>query len=395
MLLLVAASISNCGGCPDIGWNPEEPDAEQAEVSLQEAQPLKGDTTCLPGAADCNVCAPNVQAQFEATRWHGNIGGWSFDPVPALAVSPRRAYRAGLHGHVQGFVRLNTSDEAYAMVHSRADSKGFASLSFIGIASSRRQLLSLFPLPAPEGHTTGAFVLGDQVGVLVEPRVIAFVDVASSFAGTPAIRRVELSGPKDAPFMVSPQAHGLTDWSGGIAMAKRDVGDYVLLANEGGSDASSGRSHIFYLPSVRSLPDRSQVLAQEVGKAAYPVRSPQCAEHHHSENVSLVTECGTGDLYAVHVGSNDRDRHPKLETGTFHTFWRLSRLIVQDQQVTLEPRGVYLRMASFDHCHGRSGGSAFVDPVTRRMHLLCHEREKIDPSRGRWHFWSQVGEDEL
>jgi hypothetical protein len=378
--------------CPVAGWHPEVPEAPEAGAAPEEEpQPLKGDATCPPGAPDCNVCAPDIQAQFEAAQWRGEVRGWSFEPRPGHAVPPRRAYFAGLNGHAQGFVRLNTPGEAYAMVHSKGRPRGFASLSFLADTGSRLELLSLFPLAARGGHTTGAFALGDQLGVLVKPRTLAFVDVASALAGTPRIRHIELWNPDDGlPFMAAPKAHGLTDWSGGIAIAKRAPGDYVLLANEGGDRASSGRSHVFIVAPTRDLLDGSQVPTVEVGKASYPVGFPLCAEHHHSENASLVTECGSGDLYAVHVGSNDSVRARGFAPGAFHTFWRLSRLIVQDGEVTLEPRGVYLRRASLDHCHGRSAGSVYVDPETRRLHLLCHEREQHDAERGRWHFWQQV-----
>lgn len=396
---IVLSSISLLLGCnhvcPGAGWHPEVPEAPETDAAAEaEVQPLKGDVTCLPGAADCNVCAPNIQAQFES-KWSGAVHDWSFArPRPGHAVPPRRAYFAGFNGHAQGFVRLNPPHDGYAMVHSKGRPRGFASLSFISAETPqpepKLELASLFPLQARRGHTTGVFVLGDQVGVLIAPRSLAFVDVRAAFESKPQVRHLQLWNPDDGvPFMEAPKAHGLTDWSGGIAMAKRATGDFVLLANEGGDRASSGRSHVFIVAPTRPLLDGTPVPTIEVGESAYPVGFPLCNEHHHSENVTLITECGSGDIYSVHVGSNDTVRARGFEPGTFHTFWRLSRLVLQDGQVTLEPRGVYLRKARLEYCHGRSAGSAHVDPVTRRVHLLCHERAQHDASRGPWHFWEQ------
>jgi hypothetical protein len=182
----------------------------------------------------------------------------------------------------------------------------------------------------------------------------------------------------------------LTDWSGGVAMAKLANGQFLLLANEGGN--SAGRSHLFQVEPFAGLAEDTTVQATEVGEASYPAAAMTCAEHHHSENVSLITECGTGQLYAVHVGSNDAARAPNFEAGGFQTFWRVSRVVAVDQHATLEPVGTYLRMAHLGYCHGRSAGSAFVDPETRQITLLCHERDQFDPKHGPWRFWSEAAD---
>jgi hypothetical protein len=188
--------------------------------------------------------------------------------------------------------------------------------------------------------------------------------------------------------MADPKHHGLTDWSGGVAMAKLPSGNYLLLANEGGS--SAGKSHFFELASFAGRAEGAELPAREVGHAEFPIAAQLCAEHHHSENVALITECGTQQLYAVHVGSNDAVRFGKTEVGGHRTFWRLSRVVQGERGVTLQPLGAYLRPAHLSYCHGRSAGTAFVDPATRRLDLLCHERAQGNTHRGPWRFWSEL-----
>lgn len=138
----------------------------------------------------------------------------------------------------------------------------------------------------------------------------------------------------------------------------------------------------------QGAPGVAPVLAREIGESEYTPSGFVCGRHHRSENVSLITECGTGQLYAVHVGSSDSLRAEGFEPGDFQTFWRLSRVVVVQGHARLQPVGTYLRKAHYGYCHGRSAGSAFVDPETRAIELLCHERAQQTPRRGPWRFWS-------
>jgi hypothetical protein len=328
-----------------------------------------------------------VEAQFEASFGQGAVQRWSF-AAPGLAdVAPRRAYSAAALGHTQGFVRLNGPAEAYAMVHSKGTG-GIASLSFIGRRGPTLELESLYRLEAAGGHTSGVFVLGRYVGLIEAPGQLALIDAHAPFDHAPPsiVHRNLAHASADAPFTSNPRQHGLTDWSGGVAMAKLSNGKFLLLANQGG--AAAGRSHLFEVAAFQGPEAEAPVLAREIGEWEFTPSSLMCGQHHHSENVSLITECGTGQIYAVHVGSSDSFRTEDIEPGDYQTFWRLSRVVVVKQHASLEPVGTYLRKAHYAYCHGRSAGSAFVDPETRRIGILCHERAQQNPRRGPWRFWS-------
>jgi hypothetical protein len=366
--------------CPETGWRPQAPDEADAAAAVL------ADDRCAANAPDCNVCAHDVPAQFAEASRQGQRRTWGFASPAWADMASSRAY-SPLHGHVQGFVRLNLEPEAYAMVH---DGDRMASISFIGVRAGSLELESLYRLHIANGHTSGAFVLGRYVGFIAEARRLALVDSYAAFERRSiAVQHVMLSHPNlDEPFMADPKGHGLTDWSGGVAVAKLQSGKYLLLANAGGEFA--GNSHFFEFGAFQGVPDGAALAAQEVGHAEFPIAARLCAEHHRSENVALITECGTRHLYAVHVGSNDAVRFGKTEVGGHRTFWRLSRVVELEGEKTLEPIGVYLRPAHMAYCHGRSAGSAFVDPATRRIDLLCHERAQGEARNGRWRFWSEM-----
>jgi hypothetical protein len=381
-LLALAAALA-CAPCPGLGWDPELPEPPD----IEGAEPMLGAPSCTTADADCNVCAPGVEAQFSSGEWQGALQHWQFHPDAAFDVRPRDAYYAHHRGHVQGFVQLNLPDESYAMVHS-IGRHNTATLSFIGKAGDGLALQALYRMDAPGGHTSGAFALGNYVGVIEQPLTLALFDGKAALRRTPPfVRHLELSNPK-ACFADSPKNHGLTDWSGGVAMAKLANGRYLLLANTGG--ASSGTSHFFELEGLGTQGTKVPVATRELGQSGYATAPLLCQQHYRSENAALITECGTGHIYAVHIGSNDDMKTLDLEPGTYHTFWRLSQLVTVAGVPELVPVGAYVRRAHLAYCHGRSAGSVHVDPRTRRITLLCHERDQVDANKGPWYFWAQA-----
>jgi hypothetical protein len=91
----------------------------------------------------------------------------------------------------------------------------------------------------------------------------------------------------------------------------------------------------------------------------------------YSENLSLVTECGTGHLYTIHT------------TGQYllngDGYWRLSRV----ESGTKEPRLQHIGMAKQSQdtgdCHHRSSATVHVNK-SGELEFLCTERSVLKRS---------------
>jgi hypothetical protein len=181
--VLAALGALGCS-CPELGWCAAAAPISRAALP---PRPLVGDVSCQPNDTDCNICTPDVEAQF-ASPWRGKLAWWTFRSRPGLEVPPLAAYAALKGGHVQGFVRLNGPTEAYAMVHS-VGIGGIASLSIVAPDADGLGLVNLYRLPARKGHTSGAFSLGKYVGLIDAPRTIALLDPFASFTSCSAAIR--------------------------------------------------------------------------------------------------------------------------------------------------------------------------------------------------------------
>jgi hypothetical protein len=367
--------------CSPATWRPEP------RVPAEPSR-VRGDASCGPEALDCNVCATNVQAQLDADRWEGGLSSWSFRTDRVYhGVTADGAYHGSILEHVQGFVRLNTgAEQRYLMVHSgepARHARGFASLSLIEGSNGHFTLRDLAPVEAAQKHTSGLFTLGQHVGWFGADGVLTLMDVGADLSATPVAYRLPIADPR---------AHGISSRSGGVAMARLADGRYLLLTNEGGDGPSSGHSHFFLVNTdLQTLapPDAEPVLdVTELGDWQYPHLPGGPSDYHHSENLSLITECTSGDLYVVHVGSSQSSIHALGPLG--RTFWRVSRVVVfPSGGVALEPVGTYTRLSSIENCFGRAAGSAFVQ-ADHRIELLCHERAHQEDSAPVWYFWDHL-----
>lgn len=376
--LLAAAGIAlGIGGCEPAAWHP-------AQAQPYAASALHGDLHCGPGEADCNPCAENVPAQFAGHRWKGGDTEWHFFPQQRYhGYRPEEAYDGGLANHVQGFVRLNGPGNRFAMLHSggRSRHRGrFAALSLIAQQPDGSYWLTeLRKVDALHAHTSGLFTLGRYVGLFNREARLALLDVEHGLGSDLAEYALPFS-----------DAHGLglSPRSGGVAMARLAEGGYLLVANEGGNGPSSGRSHFFRILGDLSSLDggaaQHPIAIQPLGDFAYPAQPAGPSDYHHSENLALLTECGTGDLYTVHVGSS-RAIH---RTQSARTFWRVSRVVFSARGPTLDPVGVFTRTSTLQRCFGRAAGSAFVQG-DHRIDVMCHQRATPDDD-GVWNFWHHL-----
>jgi hypothetical protein len=245
-------------------------------------------------------------------------------------------------------------------------------------------LTGLVALDAAAAHTAGLFALGRYAGTFSRDGHLMLVDMTT---GIGSVAEYELAVP-------SPRARGISTRSGGVAMAKLAGGGYLLLANEGGDGPSSGRSHFFRINADLSAlaPENTASLPfDDLGTYQYIAQEPRLGDYHHSENLALITECTTGDLYSVHVGSSNATNH---EDSLGRTLWRVSQVVFGPAGPRLALVGTYTRASDFWRCFGRGGGSAFVD-VNGRVELVCHQRAHDQGAVLAWDFWRHAADGAL
>jgi hypothetical protein len=271
------------------------------------------------------------------------------------------------------------------MVHSggrKYSGEHFASLSLIEQRAGGLGLSDLRGINAAAAHTSGLFTMGRYVGMFSADGVLTLLDVSGGLGADP----VDYTLP-----IAQPRSHGISSRSGGLAMIRLAEGGYLLLANEGGDGPSSGHSHFYRLQldlhAVGSSAPSAPPAVQDLGDWQYPHAHGGPGDYHHSENLSLLTECQTGDIYAVYVGSSRSVIKALGPLG--RTFWRIARVVVSARGVMLEPLGVYTRLSSIERCFGRAAGSAFVQD-DHRIDLLCHERSHFRGHPPTFHFWTHL-----
>jgi hypothetical protein len=356
-----------------------------------------GDVRCRAGEDDCNTCAENVAAQFGGGVWSEGNADWQFQAFQSSHdVTVDQAYHNSPLDHVQGFVRLNGPGVRFAMVHSggrRYPRHLFAPLSLIVQAPDGQNWLSeLLPINAEYGHTSGLFTLGRHIGMFTRDNHLALLDVAAGL-NAPIVEYELLNAPSRF------RALGLSTRSGGVAMARLAEGGYLLVANEGGDGPSSGHSHFFRvlgdLSTLAGGAAQHPISVLPLGHYQYPVEPPGPSDYHHSENLALITECKTGDLYTVHVGSSlpsyQHGPKSKFVRNPPRTFWRVSRVVISAEGAQLEPVGVYTRASTVQRCFGRAAGSAFVLP-DHRIEIYCHQRKRAVTEWPLWNFWRHLSE---
>jgi hypothetical protein len=390
-LCALAALVAAHSGCMAT-WHAADPTVPMPST-------LHGDLTCGAGEADCNTCAENVAAQFGGSGWSRGNAEWHFQKFQSShGVTVDRAYHNDARHHVQGFVRLNGPGVRYAMVHSGGRTRRGILIAPLSLVVQRPDgeswLSELLPLSAEHGHTSGLFTLGRHVGMFTRDNRLALLDVAAGL-NAPVVEVELLKAPADFKRL------GLSTRSGGVAMVRVAEGGYLLVANEGGDGPSSGHSHFFHvlgdLPTLAGGAEQHPIHVVPLGEYQYPVSPPGPTDYHHSENLTLITECGTGELYTVHVGSSAPSyrRRPKpklnLVRNPPRTFWRVSRVVISQQSPRLEPLGVYTRPSTLERCYGRAAGSAFVLP-DHRIEVSCHQRAHALTGQPLWRFWRHVSE---
>lgn len=338
---------------------------------------LRGDTNCKYGDIDCNRCATDVPTQFRLAfetghrPWIGwKNGSWKFSgsvQYPPDNMKPEDAFNPFEVGitskHIQGLVRTNSSRYPYAGSHSHKD-KG--SIFFVGVDEDGDKRLSSLH-KASNDHPSGVHVLGDDLFV-AESGFLRWFSISAA--------RDNQNNKYEIPKSLDPRHRGLEGAGGGLGLAKLQDGTYLLVVSAPGDGFRLGTTidglkenqepkyTRFYrlLNRHPSRPDDIQFIGEyKHGHLSKYPKTPMA----YSENLSLVTECGTGHLYTIHT------------TGQYllngDGYWRLSRVEGDPKNPHLQHIGMAKQSQDTGDCHHRSSATVHVNK-SGDLEFLCTER---------------------
>ena len=372
-------------------WEKLQPNATLvALTAVAPAAPpltsLRGDATCSYGDPDCNRCATGVEDQFRLAFETGHrpwIGwekrSWTFrgdSKYGPDGMKPETAFRPYGEGkqvgvtskHIQGFVRTNSSQVPYAGSHSH---KSTGSIFFIERDGSSLKLQSLYR--SNKDHPSGVAVLGD------------FLFVAES----DFLRRFSIKAAgKDQPgprfnLEKNKAGLGLQNGGAGIGLAKLHDGTTLLIVSAPGGgfqwntldkdareDNAKPRATRLYRFWPNALADDPTI--RLLGEWKHPgVSSKPDGPGAYSENLSVVTECGSGRIYTIHTTGDYRLKGDG--------FWRLSRVDGDPEKPRLVHVATARQKQDNEACHQRSSATVRVNSAGE-LEFLCSERAVI-----KWH----------
>lgn len=317
---------------------------------------LHGDVGCSPTERDCNVCANDVRRQIDRMFLEGRhtqtAGAWYFTwgarYLPSN-LTPTEAFEDSLRlGAAEGFVRTGHPDYPYVGSYSDEDDSGtvFVTHPFDGVNELVRLHRSIDSESSPSGvHALGHYVVVSERGKL---------------------RLLDLDDPSGEGIVYDPADFPDTTWisgaHGGLGAARLHDGSYLIsVTDPGGGGSASRHSTQWRLEG----PLESATLSY-LGAADHQLRPEWGTNYHTSENLSLITECETGQIYGVHV-SGDVWPH-----STGH--WRLERLEHGPSGPVFRSLAVYQEWQNVYTCFLRAAGTAYADD-DGRISIYCHQRD--------------------
>lgn len=325
---------------------------------LASALGCRGATVVVANAAlealgDENACAERVPAQLDALFAQESTserGSYVFDwrrRYPPLGMTPHDVFIGSWYfstTHTQGFTRTYSARLPFALSHSDDE---HAALVVVGRSSEGFALADIHLLRTI--HPSGVHVLGTRVGVVDDEELVLF-DLEKESSRRE--RRVRLPPPR------------LNRAGGGVALARIGAGSYLVAAATPGNFGPGDRYTRFY----RMDGDLDgELRSTYLGASMYEEPPAWRGDHRFSENLTLITECGTSALYLLHVTGADR----LLGRG----YYRLSRVDLFGDVPRVLPVALYTMRQRQSRCHLRSAGAAFVRP-DHVLELVCHERAR-------------------
>ncbi len=347
----------------------------QAEFSIRSAgvaaQPW-ADVSCNPTFdGDCNHCADDVPANF-LRLFNGNPHSdfqvdthyWDYDlyhVYPPTIVTPAQSFVSPWPDwHIQGFVQTNSPAYPFAATNS-----GKGNVMIIDDELALDRIYETW-----DGHPSGAWVLGSFLmygdkNLLLTGTGSYVMRMLSIDAGVPVLA--------DDAFLKLPNPGlpgGGPTFGGGGGMVKLDSGGYLLISTGGGGDADP-KTDFFYTigdeagtgvvpfatvdPKDKTFSHQIEHLARWVNEEIPGVESTS-EDLDHSENLTVIPECGTGDIYVMHSSCFNLGVDCTSGSG----YYRLSIVNWTDDGPQLEPVAWGSHDMSMHSCFVRAAATGYV-----------------------------------
>jgi hypothetical protein len=291
-------------------------------------------------------------------------------PYEAFDEDSPEADTLGLsHSHPQAFVRTNGGPGWYAGTHSAPGSDRPGTVFIVDQAADGKKSLAALHRTETK-HPNGLHVLGKYLLFAErpanQPDKLRVIDLRHRLS----VNAIDHAIPRP-----SGTAAGWKMFGGGLGTARLSDGSYLLISSLPGDRKHSKRLHQFYNMKGNPGVDGGLTL-QFLHEQEFRPTATVPSKYQYSENLSLVTECGTGDIYAFHSSGDGEAIDALVGRG----YWRMSKLVLRGGKPELDPIAVHEIQQNTDDCHMRSAASVGVSPGGK-LELLCHQyRKDPDPS---------------
>ena len=345
----------------------------------------KGDLNCPDGSPDCNPCTNSVVLQFRMLK--GGQANWKTKPwrfkwgdeFPPYGIKPFDAFDEDSHlanaidinhAHPQGFVRTNSSATPYAGSHSQHESHKPGTIFVIRQDHRGRKYLSTLHRTHTK-HPSGVHILG---------KYLVFGERSKNSPNELRLLDINKHSQSQDITHIMPPATGNSErlkmFGGGIGIVRLSRENYLLISSAPG-DVKPGHRYNQFFHLQGKLDNPSGLRIRYLNEQRYQNPSHWRKDFRYSENLSLITECVSGDIYAIHT-TGDGGHNPDALIGG--GYWRLSKLQKGRNGFYLKPVDVFEMSQNTSDCHMRSAASVGIAP-NGKLEMLCHQyRKDPDPS---------------
>ncbi len=323
---------------------------------------------CRAGDDDCNVAAPKVRDQLDAAWDNGAMdwdnAQWNFNWNRNYLPSDRQPHNV-FEEHVQGFTRTNRDEFRFVGSYSdcdglnpgalfakcQIDGGGNGGIFFVRRESDGYKKLAYLHT-VRDRHPSGVAVLG---------KYVAFSDMSNE------VRLIDMDHVAESTAPITFRAPGASRAGGGLGLAKLEGDGYLLVVSPSGDDEHEGQRWVrFYHLNG----DLEHPVVKQVGNWPYSQPAAWQGDYRYTQNISVITERATGDIYVINSstkGGEDSD----VDDG----YYLLSRVQqFKGQGLGLVPLRAYHQESDNYRCFHRAAATAWVNPSTGSIDLMCHER---------------------